>query len=91
MDVDQYYYVIEFYTGYITSKSEEVISEWDELLDVFGRGYKFNDEKAAIRKAIEISKQGMWGQPIRLRVMKRIVKIVSEQICELDPDCYYIK
>ena len=83
------YYSIQFYAGYVDEKMHEPIYKYEDLHDPFNKPYHFKDEQTAIHKAIDISKEGRWGSPIKLRVIKNIIKHEKWHIKDLDPKDYY--
>jgi len=91
MFTNKHFYCIEFEAGYVDHVTEKTSYLWNELHDPFGKEYRFQDEQTAIHKAIAIAKEGRWGCPIKLRVMKRIIKNESWHIYEIDPKKYYQK
>jgi hypothetical protein len=91
LNTETQFYCIEFYAGYADHNTEKVTYRWEELQDPFGNEYRFKDEQTAIHKAMEIAKEGRWGHPIKLRVIRRVIKVESWFIHELDPKDYYVK
>jgi hypothetical protein len=84
---EEKFYVIEYYTG----EEDSLSHDWTTLFDTFGEPYRFNTAEAALDKAKEIAEQGRWGQPIRVRVMKYIIRTEGWQIGEFDPKEHYRK
>jgi hypothetical protein len=91
MNEDTQFYCIEFEAGYVDHVTGKMSYLWKELQDPFGNEYRYKDEQTAIHKAIQIAKEGRWGCPINLKVMKRIVKVESWYIHGLDSKDYYVK
>ena len=87
MHEEEKYYTIEYFVGFENSDD----GHWEELTDVFLNPYHFDDAAAALAKAAEIARQGRWGQPIKLRVMKYIKTVNSWKLREFEPKDYYEK
>lgn len=89
---EEQYYTIEFHAGYVDHKTEVMTYKWDELHQPLnGEPYHFKDEASAMMKAKEIAKEGRWGCPIDLRIIKRVIKTENWHICELNSKDYYEK
>lgn len=86
MHKEEKYYAIEYLAGSDINKD----GDWAELCD-FLTDYRFDEAEAAISKATEIARQGKWGQPIKLRVMKYIKTVNSWYIGVFEPEDYYEK
>lgn len=87
MHTEEKYYVIEYFVGFENSDD----GHWEELTDTFANPYHFDDAEEALAKAEEIARQGMWGQPIKLRVMKYIKTTNSWYIGGFEPEDHYQK
>ena len=86
MHKEEKYYAIEYLVGPDSTKD----SDWAELSDLL-TDYRFDEAEAAIIKATQIARQGKWGQPIKLRVMKYIKTVNSWYIGGFDPEDHYQK
>ena len=78
-------YVIEYFVGFENSDD----GHWEDLTDTFANPYHFDEAAVALVKAKEIARQGKWGQPIKLRVMKYIKTVNSWKLREFEPKDYY--
>ena len=86
MHKEEKYYAIEYLVGPDSTKN----GDWAELSDFF-TDYRFDEAENALVKAAEIARQGKWGQPIKLRVMKYIKTVNSWYIGGFDPEDHYQK
>jgi hypothetical protein len=89
MKKEERYYAIEFYASYVDHKTEKLTDEWHDMHDPFNKPYHFKDEQTAIHKAIDLAKEGRWGIPIQLRVIKHIITHEKWYIHEFMPKDYY--
>ena len=87
MHSEEKYYVIEYFVGRDSSDD----GNWSTLTDTFANPYHFDDASAALAKAEDIARQGKWGQPIKLRVMKYIHTTNRWYIGGFDPEDHYEK
>lgn len=85
---EEKFYIIEYYTG---EEDSLYTHDWTTLFDTFGQPYRFDKAESALDKAKEICEVGRWGQPIRVRVMKYIIRTESWQIGEFDPKEHHKK
>lgn len=87
MHEEETYYTIEYLVGLNGSSNED----WEYLSDSSLKLYRFDDAAEALAKAGEIARQGKWGQPIKLRVMKYNKMVNSWKLREFEPKDYYTK
>lgn len=87
MHEEEKYYTIEYLAGRDSSDD----GDWTVLTDTFGNPYQFEEASAALAKAGDIARQGKWGQPIKLRVMKCAIMINKWKLREFEPEDYYEK
>ena len=87
MHEEEKYYTIEYLVGMDSSEDRD----WEYLTDSSLSLYRFDDAAEALAKAGEIARQGKWGQPIKLRVMKYIKTVNSWKLREFEPEDYYKK
>lgn len=89
MHTEEKYYAIEYFV--VTGINNSDDGHWDQLTDTWDIPLHFDDAEEALYRAKEIAIQGMWGQPIKLRVMKYIKTTNSWYIGGFEPEDYYQK
>lgn len=87
MHTEEKYYTIEYLVGLDGSEDRD----WEYLTDSSLSLYRFDEAENALAKAEEIARQGKWGQPIKLRVMKYIKTTNSWYIGGFEPEDYHQK